>query len=148
MRSSQYLTPGCFQLSTVINNKTLLLVGLSCLFKKTPRGELLYLKKTHGDEPNGKRLVSSPAPSLGSTPSVTPHTYTDTTYTPVERDYVMDYESVLTSVEDVNRFDRFMFGGGVRRVRTGSRCEVHTRKDVIPVLSELRDMLNRLFDIL
>ena len=90
---------------------------------------------------------SSPPPSLGSTPSLSaPHTYTDTTYTPVERDYAMDYEAVMISVEDMNRFSRFMFRGGVRRVSTTSGSEVYTREDVIPVLSELRDMLNRMFD--
>ena len=60
----------------------------------------------------------------------------------------MDYEAVMISIGDMNRFSRFMFRGGVRRVsiHNGARTEVYTRADVIPVLSEIRDMLNRFFD--
>jgi len=91
---------------------------------------------------------TSPAPRVGSllTPTLgPPHTYIDTQYTPVERDYGLDYEAVMTSVEDMNRLSRFMFRGGVRRVRCGNRFEMYTQQDVLPVLQELRDMLNRLF---
>ena len=57
----------------------------------------------------------------------------------------MDYEAVMITVQDINRFSRFMFRGGVRRVRVGNRNEIYTREDVIPVLRELREMLDRLF---
>ena len=57
----------------------------------------------------------------------------------------MDYETVMGCVEDFNRLTRFLFRGGVRQVRCGSRYTVYTREDVLPILEELKDMLDRSF---
>ena len=57
----------------------------------------------------------------------------------------MDYEAVMNTIQDLNRMSRFMFRGGVRRVRRGGKYLQYNRDDVLPVLQELKDMLDRLF---
>lgn len=96
---------------------------------------------------------SSPPPSNAfSTPSCTPHSphlsgtpppYPHSSYTPVERDYALDYEAAMIAVNDVNRFARFMFRGNPI---TGSDGLVYTKEDVLPTLRELKVMLVRMFD--
>ena len=92
---------------------------------------------------------SSPPPSLSATPTFTPLAqYTPTEYTPVWRDYAMDYEACLTAVQDFNSLGRIIHRGsmtGANRYNLETP-EVVTREDVLTVLTELRDMINRLFE--
>lgn len=91
---------------------------------------------------------TSPAPSVFGTPSLTPtqstcpDSYPDA-FTPLDRDYAGDYEACMTAVQDLNRFGRVLFrrGGGI----TGSDGLVYHRRDVLPVLQELKEMLDRMF---
>ena len=104
-----------------------------------------------GRDPVSSSFPSSPAPSLPSSPSSFTPTplaqYTDTEYTPVPRDYAMDYEACLTAVRDLNRFGTIIRRGDTRGLNPHTRDDVVVyRDDVVAVLSELRDMLNRMFD--
>ena len=87
---------------------------------------------------------TSPAPSLAGTPSLSPipDSYPDT-FTPLKRDYAGDYEACMTAVQDLNRFSRVLFPGG--EGITGSDGLVYTYDDVLPVLEELHEMLDRMF---
>ena len=49
----------------------------------------------------------------------------------------------MIAVNDVNRFARFIFKG---QPVTGSDDMEYTREDVLPVLRELKQMLERMFD--
>ena len=51
----------------------------------------------------------------------------------------------MTCISDLNRTTRFMFRGGVRRVRRGGRYETYTRDDILSELEELKAALDRLF---
>ena len=85
----------------------------------------------------------SPAPALPNTPSMT----YSSTYTPVDRNYSMDYEAVMVALGDVNRFGRVLFRNGVRTELVRDEYNVPTtREDVVEVLVELRDMLDRMFN--
>jgi hypothetical protein len=100
--------------------------------------------------------IASPTPSFPNSPvprlrpstsnPSPPHTYTDREYVPnTDRDYAMDYEAVMGTIQDLNSMSRFMFRGGVRRVWSGGMYRQYTREDVLPILQELKDMLERLF---
>lgn len=98
---------------------------------------------THTPDTLPSSFPSSPPPTLTSTPSPSPHIYTNTTYVPRLRDFALDYEAVMIAVGDLNRH----FRSGRIPPQTPSSSSSHARNadDVIPILSELRDMLNRLF---
>ena len=67
---------------------------------------------------------------------------------PTPRQYDLDYEAVLIAISDVNRISRYLFRGGVssRVDRQDPNVEMNlTREDVVEVLVELREMLNRMF---
>ena len=51
----------------------------------------------------------------------------------------------MGTIQDLNSMSTFMLRGGVRRVFSGGRYRQYTREDVIPILRELKDMLDRLF---
>ena len=89
---------------------------------------------------------TSPTRDNPGPPLPPPHIYTDTTYVPLTRDFAADYEAVMSCIRDLNRTTRFMFRGGVMRVRSGGLYRTYTREDVISELEELRDMLDRLFN--
>ena len=83
---------------------------------------------------------SSPAPSVPPTPSLTPvPTYPDE-FTPRERNYAGDYEAVMTAISDLNSFARIL-----RRGTGVLGTDTYTRDDILPVLSELYEMLKRMF---
>lgn len=86
--------------------------------------------------PRLRPLTSNPSPS---------HTYTDQQYVPADRDFALDYEAVMGTIQDLHSMSTFMLRGGVRRVFSGGRYRQYTREDVIPILRELKDMLDRLF---
>ena len=85
-----------------------------------------------------------PITSNDSNPSPS-HTYTDQQYVPEDRDYAMDYEAVMTTITDFNSMSNFIFRGGARRVRRSGMYVQYTREDVIPILQELKTMIDRLF---
>ena len=71
--------------------------------------------------------------------------YADDTYTPVERDYKLDLEACMIAIGDLNGYSRILMrGAGESVIRTDSDGVV-TRAEVIACLSEVRDMVNRLF---
>jgi len=51
----------------------------------------------------------------------------------------------MLSVQDLNSYSRMIFSGRSRQGVVGDLNVVSTREDVLPVLLELRDSLNRLF---
>ena len=81
-----------------------------------------------GDQPRS-RLVSYPS-----------------SISPLERDFDLDYEAVLTAVGDLNRISRYLFRGGmVNHQQDPTGQPPADRQDVVNVLDELREMLNRMF---
>ena len=52
----------------------------------------------------------------------------------------------MVAVEDFNRMSNLAFSGRVRVGRVDNLELPVSREDVLPVLLELRDMLNRLYD--
>ena len=69
-----------------------------------------------------------------------------TSYAPTSRDYSDDYENVIRAVAHLHRLNRFLFPRrGVGRQSHDPDPTV-TREDVIEVLAEVREMLNRLFN--
>ena len=69
-----------------------------------------------------------------------------TSYSPTPRDYALDYEAVLTSVSDVVRMARFLRRGDVVVPNEDPTGVPTTKEDVVMVLRELRQMLNRMFN--
>ena len=51
----------------------------------------------------------------------------------------------MNCVEDFNRLSRMLFSGRVRRGRVGNLSVAISRDDVVPVMLELRDMLNIMY---
>lgn len=94
--------------------------------------------------PNSPPPRIRPITSNDSNPSPS-HTYTDQQYVPEDRDYAMDYEAVMTTITDFNSMSNFIFRGGARRVRRSGMYVQYTREDVIPILEELKTMIDRLF---
>lgn len=88
---------------------------------------------------------ASPPPKLYPTPTLTPCTYPSQTVPHAERDYALDYDACMRAVRDFNGMATLVLGN---RRRAGSIDEspvVTERSDVIPVMLELREMLNRLY---
>ena len=106
----------------------------------------------YSPRPQSPLFPSSPAPTIipptPSEPATHSHSHSqvsyDPSYTPIERDYACDFEAVMSCVGDVNRMSRFLKRGVTSHIdSTGIPT---TREDVIEVLVELRQMLNRMFD--
>ena len=52
---------------------------------------------------------------------------------------------MMTTITDFNSMSNFIFRGGARRVRRSGMYVQYTREDVIPILEELKTMIDRLF---
>ena len=85
----------------------------------------------------------SPAPALSPTPNPLPRYTMD--YTPVDRDYALDYEACMIAIGDLNRMGRVIFGNRTRIGQVGDLQVPTSREDVIPIILELREALNRLY---
>ena len=91
---------------------------------------------------NASSFPSSPPPTLQSTPSLSP-----LQYTPAPRDYALDYEACLVCVEDLGRLVRSGLGVRARSARAGEvRLGQYSEEDVLPLLREMKDMLDRFFN--
>ena len=52
----------------------------------------------------------------------------------------------MKCIADFNRMSRLVFSGRVKTGRIDNACVQTGREDVLPVMLELRSMLNRMFD--
>ena len=66
--------------------------------------------------------------------------------TPVERDFALDYEACMMVITDFNRMSNFLYSNRVRMGRIDDVEIPTSRDDIIPLLLELREMLNRFHD--
>ena len=98
--------------------------------------------------PGSQSSLPAPSSPVESTPptQISPspvHTFT----TPSSRNHSQNYEAALIALSDVNRLSRYLFRGGVHTVvqhwdPTGVPT---TKEDVLDVLAQLKEMLDRLF---
>ena len=88
---------------------------------------------------------TSPAPSvIPATPHASQTSYpSQTSYT--SRDYDCDYEDVMVAIGDINRLSRYLFRGGAPSQSRDPTGIPVTREEVIQVLVQLREMMNRMF---
>ena len=88
---------------------------------------------------------TSPPPTLPATPSLNP-SLSPLEYTPAPRDYARDYEACLVCVGDIDRLVRLCVRDRARSARAGDIVLGQvSREDVLPLLREMKDMLDRLF---
>ena len=102
----------------------------------TPSTPLQQTSSSFPDSP-APRLQPTPNPSLSPYPAG---------IQPLDRDFALDYEACMTAVQDLNRMTNLVFSGRVRTGRVDDLQVPVSREDVLPVLLELRDMLNRFYD--
>ena len=97
----------------------------------------------------------SPALSLSSSSSLD-SSFTSISATPTQSqiasmpdllltqpDYDSDYAAVMAAIEDVERLSQYMFNG--RDVTTDTPEKGHTKDDVLAVISQLKETINRMF---
>ena len=86
---------------------------------------------------------------MQESPELAPHPlpYPKVTTPAPNRDFDIDYEAVLTTVGDVNRLSRVLFRDSRRVVLTPQQEQLASdRQDVINMLVELKEMLDRMFN--
>lgn len=106
-----------------------------------------YIPPTQPQTPTTQPLTFSD--DVQESPELAPHPlpYPNVTTPAPNRDFDIDYEAVLTAVGDVNRLSRVLFRDSRRVVLTPQQEQLASdRQDVINMLVELKEMLDRMFN--